>query len=363
MPKYVYYTIISLIAISTCFFGISKWYNIVEFKEYKEKLSTTIIQQKEINKIENVFQQTKQEKCFYKEKWDFFYIDSICLRKKEYPKLWFKEAIDIIRPFVQSFKNEYQLDKQLFDFVWTSPVIDYSKISLPLYYQNTLVQKKLLNFLESNNIKLKIHKKYFAKYTIDNFSFYPARRDRNKLSDCSFTNYRVWLSAMNWLYIKPHEIFNINKAISYLPWYCKWSGPQDLAFYGGTCWSAWQLFKTALLSPDIDITKRSPHIRWRSPFYWKTIFGDDAAILDYTKQFEIINNWYLPIYFKTLLYEDYDYLVAIYPWKNNKSVKIKKSPTWNLSAEVSKETKNKHWEQLKIQIFPSQYYEYYKGGA
>jgi len=350
--------LINTIIATTLLLWFANAYKSIDLDDYTSKLKT-LETQKTKDEIENNFAKIKSKECNFEREWDYFFTDPICLRTKQYPEIWFRETVDEIRKHTYWFKNEYQSNKNEFTFTGSIPEINYSEISLPYYYHNSLIEKEILYYLEKNNIKIKVHKKFFARYNFENYTIYAVKRNRNGLWDCAFTNYRVWLSALNWLYLKPWELFNINKAISFLPWYCKWSTNYDLAFYWWTCGSAWQLFKTSLIMPEIDITKRYPHIRRRASFYGTEIYWDDAAILDMTKQFEIQNNGFLPIYFRTLLFEDYDYFVAIYPWKNTKSTDITRKQTWILSAEVSKIVKDKNLNVIKEQFFPSKYWEYF----
>ena len=50
-----------------------------------------------------------------------------------------------------------------------------------------------------------------------------------------------------------------------------------------------QLFRVSLINPDIVINKRYPHNEWFVQYYWENIWGDDAAVYEYSKQFEIKN--------------------------------------------------------------------------
>jgi len=340
-------------------------YTVIDFDQYKNNLLTYEHTTFSSQLIDQAFNQIKHRKCGYKKYGDYYIIAPICLRKKKYPKLKLKEAIDTIRPYVQGFENEYDLENEEFIFEGTKPIIDYDQISLMNQFHNTQIQKKTIAYLEKNHIKIKIHKKYFARYSIDNFSFYPVKRIISTLWPCARTNFKVSHAAMNGLYFKSEQTFNLNYAIAYLPWYCKWGTPNtNYRFYGWSCGSAWQLFRTALITPGITITKRYPHIRRRAQFYGKTIFGDDAAIIGDEKILEIRNDGILPIYFRTLWNDNYQYLVAIKPIKTQEIVKITKKQTWNLSAQVVKKTIDKFSNQVNnIQIFDSYYYQYYNGGV
>ena len=292
----------------------------------------------------------------------------VCIKFLEissYPTLKFREAVDLIWPYIKSFSTEYNQEASEFTFAWAIPTIDYSQISLGNEYHNTLKQKKLLNTLHKERIYLKVPKKYFAKYTAENFNYYPSRKVTEHMSDCVETNYKTSLWPLNELLIKPGEIFNLNQAISRIPGYCtKINGYKKLPFYGGACGTAGQLFRTALLTPEMTVTKRYPHVRWWAQFYGKTIFGDDAAVLTMDKQLEIRNDGTFPIYYKTLSFENYTYLVAISPIKTNKLTTITKNQTWPLSATLTKTVVDRSRQEFKkVQTFFSRYYQYFTGGT
>jgi len=353
MKKIIIAFVISIIVT----IGMWSAYTLISFEDYKENLEKTAQQNLDKYKIKREFKTIRDKRCGKVEQWDYYVISPICLRKQEYPKLWFREAVDYIRPYVESFQDEYDLYKQDFTFHGTKPIINYDKISLSNYYQNTPAQQQIITKLEQKNIKIKIHKKYFAKYYINNFSFYPVKKDLLGIWDCALTNYKVWIETMRNFYLKPNQVLNFNKQISYIPWYCHGSTQQWRPFYGWVCWSAGQLFRTSLIIPNITITKRYPHSKRRSQYYGKIIYGDDAAVLDTRKQLEIRNDGYLPIYYKILDKWDYNYLVGILPNQSRESVHITKKQTWPLTAEVTKKTYNQQTQTIKnLQTFISQYY-------
>jgi len=356
-------TIIWLSIISFLACGVGSAYTLTHFEDYKKNLQANINITQASKYINRDFAKTKKTTCKYIEKWDYYIMEPICLRKKEYPTLWFREAVDLIRPYIQGFKEEYDYDNQTFSFDGTQPIIDTSQISIWNIYHNSPAQKKLINKLTKQNTKIKIHKKYLAKYTTQNFTFYPNKKITKKMGTCTKTNYLTSLSPLNNLYLKWWKIFNLNQAISRLPWYCtSINGNKKLPFYGGACGTAWQLFKSSLLAPQISILKRQPHIRRWANYYGKTIFGDDAAIIGMSKQLEIKNTSSFPLYFKTKNFWDYTYLAIISPTKSTTTTYIQKQPTGGLTAEVIKKTKDNYTSKIiQTQKFISRYYQYFKG--
>jgi len=346
----------SLIALSTI--GITKSYQVIDFSEYKNLLTTQNIQ--DWSQIEKAFSQIQNSKCKYKEKGNDFIISPICLRKKEYPELEFKEAVDLIRPHVQWFSNEYDDKNPSFEFSGASLKIDYGALSLAHEYHDTISQKKVISALQYKKIYIKIPKVYFARYTVQKFNYFPAKKETKNMWSCTKTNYLVSSQVIDWLYLKSWESFNINKAISRIPWYCKginWN--KNLPFYGGSCGSAGQLFRTTLITPNLTTTKRYPHLRRRAQYYGPTIYWDDAAILDNQKQFEIRNDGSMTVYFKKLEFEDYSYLVAITPIQQALTTQIHKQNTWPLTTLLNKTVVDTSRQIQKTEQFPSRYMQYF----
>jgi len=359
-----------MIGVLLFFISISSAFNFLTFDDYQKKLDKTIEKINEtkpnsenIKLIEKKFKKTTQKKeCKVKEDWEYFEMSPICFYNKEYPQLWLREAIDYIWPYIQWFDNEYDLIKTWFVFSWTSPIINYEEISLKNYYHDSPAQKLLISKLEENNKNIRIHKKYFAKYMIEEYSFYPVRKYTDNIWDCALTNYLLSLSALDWLYLKPWDIFNLNDAISYLPWYCKaLQNYKEMWFYGWSCGTAWQLFRSTLITPYIDVLQRSEHIRRRADYYWDIIYWDDAAVSNWWKYLIIQNNNNFPIYYKTLKFKDYTYLVAILPYQWNEEIEIAKWPTSNLSAKVTKTLRKiKNKTTINTDEFFSKYRQYFK---
>jgi len=118
----------------------------------------------------------------------------------------------------------------------------------------------------------------------------------------------------------------------------------------------WQLFRVWLITPDVTITKRSNHAKWRVRYYGEYAYWDDAAIYEMDKQFEIKNDSDQSIYFRFVDKWDYTYLMSVVPSKTNKSVNISKKETWELTSQVIKQTVD--WntnEVIDTQFFNSTY--------
>ena len=84
-----------------------------------------------------------------------------------------------------------------------------------------------------------------------------------------------------------------------------------------------QLFRVSLLDPNISIKKRFSHNERFVQYYGENIWWDDAAVYEYSKQFEIQNSSNSDIVFKMRHEWNNSILVAI-SWPTNKWVTISK---------------------------------------
>ena len=140
--------------------------------------------------------------------------------------------------------------------------------------------------------------------------------------------------------MNPGDVFNANKKLSSLRWYCEWTSEWLYSFYGWVCGMVSQLFRVSLLNPDIIIHSRHPHNERFVHYYWETIWGDDAAVYERSKLFEIQNLSNSDIIFKSRQEWDSSIVVAI------------SRPT-NKWVNISKE--NIDWKETSIRLNKSVY--------
>jgi len=96
-----------------------------------------------------------------------------------------------------------------------------------------------------------------------------------------------------------------------------------------------QLFRVSLMHPSIEVVARRGHNEWFTVYYGPEVGGDDAAIYEMSKQFEIRNIGGESIYLRTLLQGDRSLLVAVSP-RSHQWVQIEKAPLNSLAVEVKK---------------------------
>lgn len=294
----------------------------------------------------------KNEKCVYKERGNSYLLSPLCLLNRELPYIDENLVIENIWPEVVWFDDSYDETKTKFEYKSANPFFkNYKSI-----FDIDNIQKLFLIKLYDRGTYILVPKTYIMYENFKKMSFYVVSKNISLLKPCTKQNYKVALNSLDNYVLAPWNIFNLNDHISYLPWYCKWSWPQNLMFYGGVCWFASQLFRSSLLNPDMEILKRSWHSVWLTAYYSDYIYWDDAAIYQNTKQFEIKNNSKKNIYFKVMNKWDYSYFIAILSKEPEKKVNISKKQVWNLSAILEKKVYDlNYWNLLTSQTFESTY--------
>ncbi|MDR0860656.1 MAG: VanW family protein [Candidatus Peribacteria bacterium] len=186
-----------------------------------------------------------------------------------------------------------------------------------------------------------------AHYRIDQLTFYVSEKDISRLSRCNTQNYSLALQRIDNYLLKPGESFNANRELAKVKGYCTGRGGKDYLFYGGVCGMTAQVFRTTLIHPDIEIVKRHPHNEWFVQYYGEEIGGDDAAIYEMSKQFEIKNAGTEDIYFKVKWGEGSTQLVAVSP-HNDQRVEITKHPINALNITLERTIRAEKSENEKL---------------
>lgn len=274
-----------------------------------------------------------QQPCKYtKENINTYIVTPACIFNNSGPNIEFKEAIEIIRPYIETFNTVYNESAQTFIYEGTKPIISKLWEAQPQSYKEKIALAKA----QVQWQKIRINTYTLALQTIQNANFYVVYRDTSLLKKCTKQNYLVAMNILNNYIINPWETLNLNKQIANAKGYCKWTGRKDLMLYGWVCGASTQLFRAALLSPQITITKRYGHSERLVPYYSDYIFGDDAAMYEMSKQFEIKNQSSEKIYIKYLAKDEGMFLVMMTPKKDTQWVIINKTQTQWLSASVEK---------------------------
>lgn len=282
------------------------------------------------------------------------------------------QAASWVRTYIDGFVWGYQFDQD--QFTYTGAQIVWKKLH-PVYYQtyelpwqfkfdwfDDLYDKKsfwfpifpaqdpwidasqiqvtdqdagILSHLQSKWITLQIP--LLARYRIQMQQYYLTVVERNlrQYGRCSKQNYIVARSALDDLYLLPWQIFQINSVLAGLDGYCQWATPWQYLFYAGVCGVSTQLFRTSLLMPWLVPLIRHSHNERYTKYYGEKVVWDDAAILDYRKQFLIQNQSNKPILIKWWAKDDNHYLIGI-TTNTDPTVTITKQQIAPLKWQVTK---------------------------
>ena len=187
-------------------------------------------------------------------------------------------------------------------------------------------------------------------------AFYVSEKDISLLSSCNTRNYSLALERIDGYLLKPGELFNANRELAKVRGYCTGRGETNFLFYGGVCGMSAQVFRTTLIHPTIEITKRSPHNERFVQYYGAEIGGDDAAVYEMSKQFEVMNIGDEDIYFRVKWGDKRTELVAISP-RSHQWVEITKFPISEREIELERKIWNAQIDEksdfsLTTPIFP-----------
>ena len=222
--------------------------------------------------------------------------------------------------YIEWFYWYYEPQVTFFSYYWATP--KFSTKWSP-YLQWNSESKQLISEAIKERKKVKFTYNELAQYYAEHLSYFVSDKDLTNLWKCTRKNYLLALEWMDGVIMNPWDRFNANEKLDSLEWYCKWMSEWSYSFYGWVCGMVSQLFRVSLLEPDIAITKRFPHWEWFVQYYWETVWWDDAAVYEYSKQFEIENLWNSDVVFKTRHEWNNSILVAI-SWPTNKWVEISK---------------------------------------
>ena len=329
--------------------------NIFWFNTFLNDIETV---EKEKNNI-NIFSyvdQTKElekEKCIIQNYENYSYISPVCLIKNT-NYLTTEKALQYITENLNKFYDVYQQDSFYFRYKPTRPNFYYSNYHRYLENRWTIYEKIAILYWTSKDRMIKIDNEILSKLMYENYSFYSVPTNLANRWPCSLTNYKLAISKLNWLELKPWEVLDLNKLITNDPHSCKWNSTKSFLFYGWSCWASSQLFRLALIMPDLTVLERAWHAKRRALYYWSNIMWDDAAMYENSKKFVIRNDFDTSIYFTTYEKWNYVYLVWIVPEKIDEYVEIIKNVNWYRSS-LFKQIYNKYWTLIWSYQFDSVY--------
>lgn len=306
--------------------------------------------------LHSIYTSIQNKPCEYQFDDDYFYVEPICLYQNHLPDMSFTEVIDTIRDHVASFSNIYNTAPvESFHYEWSMPIYKDNRVFDFLLLQRTQAHKAIATYHSIEENKIQVPKYIIAQIHAAWYTFYASYNDTSMRKWCAKTNYDIALASMDKVLLYPWHTLNFNKHISGLA-YCTGRGRTDLQFYGWVCGAASQLYRTALITPGIQITQRHGHSERRSLYYGNDITGDDATIYEMYKQFEIKNNDDRGIYFRTIQKKDYDYLVAVSPYKTTQGVHITRTRETALRTNLTRSIYDKTSRTILDEVsFPTHY--------
>ncbi len=249
-----------------------------------------------------------------------FTINASCIDQKQLPQLSLVDIVNEARNQIEWFSGYYNPYSRSFDYHWATPI--FKAEWSPFLQWNEESEQLILEAIEKRK-KINFTYNELAQYYAEHLSYFVSDKDLTNLWRCTRINYILALEWMDGVIMNPWDIFNVNEKLSSLDWYCRWTTKDSFSFYGWVCGMVSQLFRVSLLNPSIFVNKRFSHNERFVQYYWENIWWDDAAVYEYSKQFEIQNTSNSDIVFKMRHEWNQSILVAI-SWPTNEWVNISK---------------------------------------
>lgn len=249
-----------------------------------------------------------------------FKINAVCIQQKQLPQLTLVDIVNEVRNQIEWFSWYYDAHSPSFNYYWATPI--FSTKWSPYLQWNEESEQLISGAIEKRK-KITFTYNELAQYYAQHLSYFVADKDLTNLWRCTRKNYLIALDWMDWVIMNPWDVFNANVKLGLLRWYCEWASEWSFSFYGGVCGMVSQLFRVSLLDPEIIVNSRFPHNERFVQYYWETVWGDDAAVYEYSKSFEIKNLSNSDIIFKTRHEWNKSIFVAI-SWPTHKWVNISK---------------------------------------
>lgn len=275
--------------------------------------------------------------CSAKIESGYITMNKVCLEQDIYPKLSHEDVLNLVRSDIDIIDEVYDIDKEYIEFSG-STLLSSSIKSLDYYKALYLKKSGLSDIIDGiTSPEISIPLKTLAMEQLKWFGIVAADRDISKYGDCATQNFMVGMKAMEHVVVNPGQIRNANKTFAYLPGYCTGSSSETYMFYQWICGVSSMAFRASALNPSIKILKRSGHTKRFTKYYGDVIAGDDAAIYENIKQFEIKNVSDYPLYIKSKIIWKRPYLVFISQKPLLSLVVLRKQQTGPLSARIDRE--------------------------
>jgi hypothetical protein len=282
--------------------------------------------------------------CEFRQEDTTYWIKSSCILQGELPKLEIKEVTDLLRDDIIGRSEVYQPFEMNYHYYGSSPAFASDSASI---LDESITSQQTLTTLAQQGKEISFSKEELARYWAKQLAFYVSKKDISHLSRCNTQNYTLALQRIDGYLLKPGDSFNANRELAKIRGYCTGRGEKNFLFYGGVCGMTAQFFRTSIIHPDIAIIQRHPHNERFVQYYGEHAGGDDAAIYELSKQFEIQNTGDHDIYFKVKRLGTSTQLVAISP-RTTQRVEITKHPISELKIDLERTIRATEKAEAKI---------------
>lgn len=273
-----------------------------------------------------------QRRCLSYDRGEQLLVSPACLMWNQWVFLDFPQAVDSILPVITHIDNIYETEQKTFTYQTATLLLDEQIVKDAHLFEH--IPEWVLHALAQKDILIRVPKYVLWLQQMHNRSVYASVRDTHSYGRCRKNNYDIALNQMDKVLLLPEKKFNMNQQIAHLPHYCGWEG---YMFSEWACGSSTQLFRNALVNPYLYVTKRYNHNDRYAWFYGSNVLGDDAAMYEMSKQFELQNIADVPVYFVTFQLADGNTaLLSFVPKTEALLVTIDKKQTGPLTSLLTK---------------------------
>jgi hypothetical protein len=285
--------------------------------------------------------------CGFRQEGATYRIEASCVLQGNLPKLETKQVVDLLRNDIIGRSEVYQPFEMSYRYYGSTPTF---ATNTPNILDSSTTSQQTLAKLAKQGNEISFTKTELARYRANQLAFYVSEKDLSLLSRCNTQNYTLALQRIDGYLLKPGTSFNANRELAKVKGYCTGRGEKNFLFYGGVCGMTAQVFRTTIIHPNIAILKRHPHNERFVQYYGENAGGDDAAIYELSKQFEIKNTGDYDIYFKVKWLGSGTQLVAISP-RTAQRVEITKHPISELKIDLERTIRTKEETENTISPF------------
>lgn len=261
-------------------------------------------------------------------------LSATCLQQDMLPILGMKRTMDILWPHITGIHNPYNSADT--EFVFTGSTLVFQDIvSYDVYKQRAKRTRSLDTYSIIWNRKFFVPRSTIAARELDDYRVVAADRDVSQYGNCAKTNFTIGMSVLSgWVVLRSGAVRNANQHFSNLPGYCTGASDQVYKFYQGICGVTSMIFRASMLEPTLYVTKRYGHTNRYTRYYGEIVRGDDAAIYEDIKQFEIQNTSPYQIIMRSVWIGQKPFVILVSDHSSSVLLTIQKKSLSELSAQI-----------------------------